>query len=496
MISLSRHAARMIARWIVFTLLLLAGAVQASVTAGWRMPIEAVVQGAKADEVLPRLEKPPGKSAFFEEGDVLRDLSKLVSARAGNIQLSGGKGHGDDANPFEEAKDEVPVKPGDPAAGPWTGDWVVWNERSGMVVARGSYNDVFVVEESLGFPGLPRTILTKFELVCGDPARSWSLIVSADSGGRIESEAEGVEVDTDAVSSETGEWVDQRFMVSWAVADETFRDVTTAFLFKSGERTLIARQGSGASRWELFVTPTVELAGGLPVNEARRIERDGRVEFWPRKAGDHGRIVGRLDDGQESCLFPVPFRRAVWMSEGGSSSGPFSRVTCPDAVGNWMRGEVADLREKLLPGNPGKLSFAGYDSRSGRAMLVGDGEGFEWAEALLDPGLYCPAPPGLQIESNGEAGSWLLACRTGEKACISLRRGDEIQESFAVEPSIKDEAVELRFTMDIMPESAVTGRIESMTVLMSGVPRVVGAGVPTGGGEEVKFTLMVRTSPP
>lgn len=481
----------MIMRWILASLWLLACVAGASTTAGWKMPIDAVVRGEKVDEVLPKLEKPPGESEFFQPGDVLRDLKPLLESRVGRVQLAREADASADGNPFEVKRSAVPG-----GAGPWNGDWVVWNERSGMIVAQGSYNDLFLVEATLGFLDLPQIIQARLELVCADPERSRSVMVSAGSGFNAAAKAQDFEAEVELVSFE--DKVAMRLSPSWSVSEGEARwSLQTALTLETGKRRLVAGHGTGARRWELFATATVEHLGGVPLMEARWIERNGRVEAWPRVAANDGVFRERLADGQAACLVDAPFSAiAIWIGSGGVRLGPYPAIAAPSSVTRWMRGEVADVRGLLASGNEGKLSFAGFDSRTGRAMLVGDAAAIDIAEMMLEPGITDPPPPEYWIESNEAAGGWLLACRSGEKASLALVRGEEQEASFEVEPTTGSPLVDLRFAIDIVPDDKVLGHVLSSTTLMVGHPQTVGGYTPAGGGEERKLTLTVRPTPP
>lgn len=484
---------KMIMRWILASLWLLACVAEASTTVGWKMPLGVVVRGEKIDEVLPKLKKPPGESVFFEPGDVLRDLKPLLESRVGRAQLAREADAYADGEPFAE---KGPAVPG--GAGPWSGDWVVWNERSGMIVAQGSYNDLFLVEAALGFLDLPKSIQAKLELVCADSARSRSVMVAAGSGFKAAARAQDFEAKVELTAFE--DKVDMRLSPSWSAGEGEGGarwSLQTALTLETGKRRLVARHGTGAGRWEIFATATVEHLGGVPLMEARWIEREGRIQAWPRVAANDGVFRERLADGQLAWLVDVPFSAiAIWIGSGGVRLGPYPAIPASASVARWMRGEVADVRGLLANGNEGKLSFAGFDSRTGRAMLVGDGMGIDYAEMMLEPGIVEPPPAEYWIESNEAAGGWLLACRSGEKASIALARGEEQEASFEVEPTTGNDLVDLRFAMDIAPEDKALGHLVSSTTLMPSQAQTVGGYTSAGGVEERKLTLTVRTTPP
>ena len=138
-----------------------AGIGHASVTVAWKMPVERV---APSFAESPPLDKPPGDSAFFQPGDKLWDLSKEVIWRVP-----------DDAKVEEEADPFAVTEPGQVEVD-WKGDWIVWNSRSGMIVARGSWHDVLVAEEVLGCEKLPKVIRARIEVKDARKPRVLSLV--------------------------------------------------------------------------------------------------------------------------------------------------------------------------------------------------------------------------------------------------------------------------------------------------------------------------------
>jgi hypothetical protein len=50
----------------------------ASITAAWKVPIDRFAPDHEENPKVHKLEKPPGESGFFQAGDELWDVSKLL----------------------------------------------------------------------------------------------------------------------------------------------------------------------------------------------------------------------------------------------------------------------------------------------------------------------------------------------------------------------------------------------------------------------------------
>lgn len=111
-------------RLICAVLLLSAAAVHASMTAAWKVPVE--LYASLSEEGSRKLTAPPGASAFFHPGDELWDIAEQVMW------------HSPASLHDREGKPE-----------PWPGEWLVWNARSGMIVARGSEIDLLLLDQTL-----------------------------------------------------------------------------------------------------------------------------------------------------------------------------------------------------------------------------------------------------------------------------------------------------------------------------------------------------------
>jgi len=147
----------------------------ASITAAWKVPSE--IAETMFVDLPPPMEQLPGESKFLQPGDKLFDLSGTVNL---GLRVKA------EDHPSGVVKGHAPEPE-------FQGDWIVWNVRSEMVVARGSWNDIELAKLSIGGgEWIPMVLRTKFEL--SDHAGKRTLALVSRSGESSEAEFEGLKV--------------------------------------------------------------------------------------------------------------------------------------------------------------------------------------------------------------------------------------------------------------------------------------------------------------
>ncbi|MCW1913463.1 hypothetical protein OJ996_07755 [Luteolibacter sp. GHJ8] len=367
-----------------------------------------------------------------------------------------------------------------------------------MIAASGSYNDIFLVEEALGFSKMPTVIRTRLELVSADKTKNRSAVLTGRSGEEATLKVEGLEANV------TGEdWsfslgaVDLLLTVQWADAGSSKPwGVSTALTLEEGKRTLVAGQGTGQDRWQLFATASIEMTNGLPLREARWTEKEGRLEPWPRVAANDNQI--RKPIGSDLSI--TMYRFANPWSRLRNSPEPFAplpQVVVPDALSNWMRGPVADVGAILFEGLANPAWFAGFDSRSGRILVLADAEAQDRCESRLNTGVVDPiVGENLWVGSNPSSGAWLLACRAREEARIYA---PEVEAVPAFEVSISelgDHSYDLQFAAARIPLEGAAARISGEGLFKLVAPDFVTRKDFMAEQGDGMITIFLRRSPP
>ncbi len=491
----------MTARWVLLWFCLLACVAEAAVTVAWKIPMESVAPDFKTSGACKRLEKAPGSSAFIQAGDELWDISKAKSWPRGfkfPVKIGDPKEEG----PFGGREGAWPTKPwswngeADPK---WEGEWVVWNARSGMIVARGSWEDVRRIEAALDLYQRPEILRTKLELVeGGKPARLLSIVSRSGEDKEASVKAEGTEARVAAtVSSDL--WVEARLSASWPAGEggKERWDLATTLSMQSGQRLPVAAHGEGKARSELFVTVVREWLDGTPVSQERWIEEQGTAVPWiSPKFQERVNFTASVGEGRKVFMTQLPPVLGDMMHV---AELPVPRaVDVPEVARECLRGSVLDFRPYLaaIENCPAleQGDFAGFDPVSQHLLVIASPAAAEKFDDFFGC-LYDPPLPGLWIETNREAGAWGLTLRSGEKCSLEKRKGKRPVQTFTIEASggHYQAPVELEYKMNIGPGGE--GLLEAKTILPLDVFQEIGS-FALPGGEEKKVVVKVKENVP
>jgi hypothetical protein len=211
MLAVPRHLLQrggMTPRIIILFLSLLAPLAQCAVTVGWKIPVDRVAPELATNENVRKLAKPPGRSAFFQPGDELWDISAEVMGRA-------------------SPEEPVPAK--------WPGEWLVWNARSGMIVARGTRGDIFFAQSVIGIEEQQRVVRTRFDLVRGTAEKVSSASLVTMSGEKASFDAAPLKIQVDPTLSSESDIIDEHVRVAWTEGSMEW-EVSTYLTLHHGER--------------------------------------------------------------------------------------------------------------------------------------------------------------------------------------------------------------------------------------------------------------------
>ena len=454
----------------------------AAITAAWKIPVERV---APSFADAPPLARPPGDSAFFQPGDKLWDLSKSVTWKVPDET-----NREDQTDPFAETEaEQVEVD--------WKGDWIVWNSRSGMIVARGSWSDVLVAEEVLGCDKLPKVTRTRIEVKGAGKPRSLSLV--SRSGEKASVEMDGLRAEVETISSENGEIIDCPFFVSWPAGDNRGAwNVRTTVNLQEGRPRRIACQGVGDQRWELVVSTEQELLDGTPWKESCWVETADGLKPRPH-SGTLGKPQQKqLDANRWLNVYPtVPGFASYLLRKARSQPGP--DIDPPAELAEWTRSPLIDIRPAFADQGVvfrDERHFAGFDPLTCTAFVVTDKVNQDLVESLFLSILDGVFEPPIWIETNPESGGWGLASRSGEAGEIRRSSGNLADNLlFRSEPTQGADGVifDLRYALDVVAGDTKIGKLEANTTLTKDKPQVIGSGT-APAGKEVKVIVTVSRS--
>ena len=462
---------------VLLALMVAAATAHAAVTAAWKIPVERVAPSF-ADS--PPLNKPPGNFAFFQPGDKLWDLSKKVTWRVPDEAKVEG-----DGDLFA-----VP-KPGEGEID-WKGDWIVWNSRSGMIVARGSWHDVLVAEDALGCEGLPKVIRARIEVKEAGKSRSLSLV--SRSGEKAFAEMGDLRAEVEPVSSEDGDVIDSPIHVSWPAGDNRGSwDVRTAVSLREGSPCRIACQGAGDQRWELVVSAGRELLDGTPLKEFRWVETAAGLKSWPSFVVRGEPLRKQLDANRWLGIYPTIPEYVSYLLR-RERSEPRPDILPPAELAEWIRSPLIDIRPAFADRGisfQDEHCFAGVDPLTYTVFVVTDKVDQDLAEGFFSSVLDGEVEPPIWIETNPESGGWGLASRSGEAAEIRRSSGNLVENLFfRSEPTQGADGVtfDLRYSVDVVAGDAKLGKLEANTTLSKDKPQGIGSGT-ASDGKEVKVIV-------
>jgi hypothetical protein len=271
------------ARIVCLAWLALALWAQSAVTVGWKIPISSISWDYRNDDKVRKLDKPPGGSAFFEPGDEVWDVSQSVLGWLGS------------------SPEQLETSPGRKR---WSGEWMVWNARSGMLVVRGSGADIAMIELGLDQVHPPELLRTRIEMGTGPVARS-SISLLSRSGEEALLEWGTTSLKLTIVSSGPKGILDATLAFAWpAEGNASCWNLQTALTVLDGQRCRLATQGGGEQRQELFITVTREIGHGIPAAEFRWKDEGTGVIPWPESADGVFRMNWAGE--QQIGIFPVP----------------------------------------------------------------------------------------------------------------------------------------------------------------------------------------------
>jgi hypothetical protein len=468
------------ARIVCLALLALALCAQA-VTVGWKIPFHSSFPDRATGWGATKLEKAPAKSAFFEEGDELWEISKAVQWSSGEDPF--------EADPFEEA-----------GAKSWGGDWVVWNARSRTVIGSGSWDDIRRLEQGLSLNSIPTLQRTRLEFLAtgGEAAqttRRSEVVLTGRDSEETGAEVEGVKAKITSQSDMRHALSNSAISFSWPGREEGVRwEVISRLAVADGIRTRIAKGQDNDEKWELYATISTETADGTPLHGERWIETPSGPVLWV-----HYPITGPYRESLEGDLvLKVHQVREDFMNMlGGGLPRQAAFVEGSPASGEGIRRWYLDGRT-LFEQNGIKLAhpkaWIGFDPSTSSVVALVDRGNQDLIEGIL--GMGSSPVRATWVETNPGSGGWGILSRSGEKASISRSKQGETVLVCDLEPTIggSEQVVDLRYQFDVISDKRKLGRLHSVTTLFRDRPQNIGE-LLSSGGQKVEVIITVRISP-
>lgn len=452
--------------------LLLAPLAHCAMTVGWKVPVDLIAGDLATNEKAHKLAKPPGASAFFQPGDELWDISAAVMGRTGYRA----------PDPEAAGKEK------------WPGEWLVWNARSGMIIARGSRADILSAQSAIQVEEQPKVVRTKLELIRGTAGKKDSISVVGRSGEQATMESAPWRIEAAPTLDSSNDLIDEQLKLTWSDGGMQW-ELSTAVTSHLGERIRIACQGSGEQRWELFLSAQGEYPNGVSLPEVRWQESPDGLACWPIPPGGD-RPYSKTPEGFEIGVYRVP-PNFLDQVRGGDEKVELPEIEVPSTMAEAMRGKVVDLyetfRKKGVAMVPG--SFAGFDPKGSRVIFTGTQADQALVESLLDGGCGPCWSPALWVETDPASGGWGIACTPGGKGFLHGSSGEK-ELGFEIEATIgnNNTVIDVRYSIDLVEKLESRGNVTSSATLHSCIPQVI-ASRTLPGQDEQKVTLTARQYP-
>ncbi|MBK1826915.1 hypothetical protein [Haloferula rosea] len=401
----------------VLVLWLMAAIAHGAEVVGWRVPLDWLISPWAQEGATRDLTAPPEASAFFEKGDHLVD----VKAALNKVLPYQNTSELDPFAPHPESKDRT-----------FEGDWVVWNERSRMLVAKGDWENLGLIEGLVVSKRMP--ILIRCEVVFKSPSEdtgsSYQLLVrSGEKGLRV---VETVSIEVEARSRREFDWVDLRLKFCHPMDERRVLKLEGGVLLASDEPTTLGFwEDESGKRWEIMATATPVTMDGYSLKDLLWMERDGKVE----KLHPEGEMAEReakeveLPDGlvlrryhvAPGLLEALPFGRTEeeqWR--------PIKLLEVPDTLrGTGLGGvDAAGILSSNGVRFSHPLAMAGFFRSGSMLVMVNTRADHDLVEKILSSGLFSP-PVHLWVELDWNGGGVGIRSRSGERSSLDVFDGEE-----------------------------------------------------------------------
>ncbi|MGB1130088.1 MAG: hypothetical protein ACPG4K_08555, partial [Haloferula sp.] len=349
---------------------------------GWKVPLSHFTSQvwpalSIPDHRIPELTKPPTESRFFEQGDRLYDVSEIVAGLMYENEIR------NDEDPFDPPK-VVAEK----LTARCRCQWVVWNERSQMLVAEGDPIQVLMLNEVLRINSLPARV--EASLTLNPTGEDPELIrISGRSGEKFEGKSRRLRLQVAPGLSADRSVADIQFAVDYMRPNgETF-SVSSAITIAPTSPTTIAAWMEGDSGWSMDISWTCFTTYGVPFDEVRWIETGEKLETCQSYRDRFRNIhlgAQEIDGLMVRAFDVVPDLAYRLTGTHEDPPDPFLPDKLPSALLGKVSPNLVDMR-KLLRANGVKFdhpsSLAIHSPLTSLLIVVNDAENLDLVEQIV-----------------------------------------------------------------------------------------------------------------
>lgn len=405
-------------------------------TMGWRIPFDHLTRNLwpeyqAQDHRAPVLKDHPAKSAFFEPGDRLLDAAQLIRPFLSLFD----SGEISEIDPFAKPEEETNKFPEHLRC-----DWIVWNERSEMLVAGGGPIQLLLLEKALDLESLPSCVKITACLTTED-GETQTLSVLGRSGERFSTATETFKLEVAPNLAYDWSLIDTQFAVDYHRPNGEVVSANSSTTFQPDEAVPLASWKEGERTWGVTMSAVGLTTYGVPFHEIQWTEVEGRLVTYHshskevrKQAVAHGKIGDLF-----VRWFRVPPDFILRISDlGDDSADPFDPGTLPSPWQGRFGTGLIDCRQALRMNG---VSFAHPDSMAFHSaagswlIVVNDLTNLDLVEMIVGHG-GCGHVSNVFIHAEWPHGSAMLATRSGEKASITSTIRDKSEALFEVAPNL------------------------------------------------------------
>lgn len=397
----------------------------------WRVPVTRLVEAGLEDPRVKKLEKPPAESVFFEDGDELWDLAEAIELEIREIpHFQNRKVELED--PFVERPAGALIR----RVG-FSGDWLVWNARSELIVGRGSIPELALANDVIG-PGLDSIIRMTLEV--DEIGRRMSATANAINGRGLANSEHGLKLEFSALTLVNHDLVESSFKATFKESEGADVTVRSTAFFAIGNSTRVASWESGSAAWKLNLRPELLTSDGILIEGALVTERNGKqIPLNPEDVFDDLRLNGlRLEGGLQVAVIGVPSDVLRMIISYGEKNWKNQELKLPDGIRGQVAGTFLDLsgflqREEIALKHPS--SIVGCDPWRSRIIVIGSADDIALADRLASRFHDRIAALG-EYRFSWDLGECLMLCRPGELGVIERKAEDQTISVFEIAPNI------------------------------------------------------------
>ena len=414
-------------------------------TMGWRIPLERFTselhpEYAAPDHRVPQLEKHPAKSAFFKKGDQLLDLSKILNLTAVRTQRA--------AHPFSSELDLEDVE-----ESPHQCEWVVWNKRSGMIVAKGSSAQLLLLDHQLKINSLPCQVRSTVTLKTTEGAKH-TLMLSGRNSEESELEGPTLACKVSHWVTEDREFINSHLSVDYRQPNGDVFEIRAKLGTSNHSTVRVAEWEESGSGWTMDIHTRTFTPAGVPFDEIRWVENDGKLEnyrvFYGSQAGPT--TASRKINGLLSRTFDVPPDYLTRIAHRHNPTpDPFAKDPLPEMVDTLENEGAVDVRSHLGDcgvsfDHPG--SMAVFSLNPPKLFVCNDEENLHLVEQMT-LGSVCNPPPVVSVRADWKFGHAQIASNSGEIGSINYKQMDETQGHLEVASNAgsNNHCIDLKFAL-------------------------------------------------